>query len=214
VRVVHQRSGTAVDQREPVVVEHGFELTGSDEIAHEPNGAACDAKVRQHALITQLGESLDRTASRHRRGEGEVILRVMQVHQLDSVKPEPLQALLDRAFHPLAGEVAGVRIGVHLGGEHESGRQAARSRQRAADAPLGRAAAVAVGRVHEIERAAEHLPDRRFRTVPGYFVAVERGHARERAGADADGRYLQSRPAKRPAIGGPDHHALASYLMP
>ncbi len=171
-RIVHERPGAAVDQREPIVIKHHLELPGGQELAHQRNRAARHSHVGQYSLVAQVSQGPHRAARSHRLGEREVVLGIVKVHQLDPIQAKAVQALGDRPLDPLPGEVASVRVGVHLGGQDKSGRQSAGGRQHMPDTPLGRAAAVVVRGVHEVKRTAQYLTDRRFGAVCGYLIAV------------------------------------------
>jgi hypothetical protein len=148
--------------------------------------------VAQDALVAQVGQRRDRSVIGHALRERQVDLRVVQIHELHPVESESLQALLDRAADPRAGEVAGHRVGVDLGGQDEAGWHAAAAAQHGADAGLRAAGAVVVRGVQEVHRPVEGGLDGGLGLPRIDLVAVQAGHAGQRAGADADRRDRQA----------------------
>ena len=193
LRLVEQRLGGLVDQREAVVREHDVEGAGADVLPQQVDRPAGDAEVGDHALLLERLQGLERPVGRHALLEGDV-LGVVEVDEPEPVEPEPLQALLDRAADAVAGEVVGLHVAIDLRLEHEAVGDAAAFLQHDADAALG--VAVVVARVEEVDRAVHGPLHGRHRVRLRHVAGVGQGRVAERRGADAQRRDPQAGVAK------------------
>jgi hypothetical protein len=131
-------------------------------------------------------EHLHRPPGRHGLGEADV-LRVVQVQQRHPVEPEPLQALLDRAPHPVTGELPGVEVPVQLRGQHVVRGQPADAAQGLPDPTLGLTAAVGVRRVERVHRPGQRGDGGGDPALGRDLVAGVPGHRSERTAPDRQG---------------------------
>ena len=184
----HPLGTILLEERQPSRAHHDVDIRLLDEVGEHLALVHSGAEARDDALVAQLGERL---RAGRRRGL-PVIVGVVHVDDVDAVDAEPLEAVLDRAQHPVAAEVvhpAGVGRHVEavrevalvrgLGTRHQHAPDlrgqdvlVARVRgQRAPEAALREPEAV-VRRGVEIAdaalpRRADGLPPPRRRTSPG-----------------------------------------------
>jgi hypothetical protein len=135
-------------------------------------------------------QHLQRAAGAHDILEGGV-LGIVDIHNLNTIQPEPTQTVLDRALDLLAAEIAGLEIAIGLASQHIAGRQATQLAQRQPNSALALAIAIGGGGVDEIDWAAERRPQRRQRRIFRHAVGKRFGHIAERRTADTQRRNTQ-----------------------
>ena len=156
------------------MAQNGAEQAGLNEIDEHRDRPGGYTDMIDNALVAERDQRLHRAALPHRLGESHVVLGIVEMHELDAIKAQPRQTLLRRAAHAGARKILRHLVGIHLGGQHEPPGQAAGFADGGTDAALGRAVvAVAVRRVHEIERAGEDRAQRRRRGLVIDGIAVE-----------------------------------------
>jgi hypothetical protein len=118
-----------------------------------------------YSILLEPHQHLYRTTRRHHVFVGFTpglvkILGVVQVHKLQPLQPQQLEATLDRASHLPAGEVAAPEVAVGLGGQHVPVGEAPHLREQPAYSPLALPVAVGGCRIEEVERALEDRAQR------------------------------------------------------